>query len=1004
MIADRVYRGASSSLHFRSTTVVDDNEAIYFSALGSSMKRYDPNVAHLYRKRLSTLENGKAIGMQPNESCDASFPGDTADPQRVCPISGRLPGIATLKPCRQCFVRVGRHCDEDLHVACRVHNAHLSPDFDETCFGPVVPVDVRARRTIHKLGQALQSALTDNMNQVRKANQLKKTLFDYRSGRLDFVGSQKMHARARRKHGRVTDGRLALVETKSAKGDLLPFPAPPTTGAGKDVVLKGGLAPTIEEVHNDADSDGYVSCRSQIDESQDEPLAAAEVKPGCVTSPQPNKKFGTPGRKRARNENEEEGTQTSSESSFADTTPGEFEGSPVPVLQDEDCQKTAIPLNDAESRYFNRPQNVSSPVSGPGATLAKIHAQAVGLMPYPPGIIWARTTTRWFAVYNEGGRKRFKTFDPKRPDFGGNAKAAFDAALQFLETKQAWGAVSKPVWGSAAKQANALETPATCEEKETTSSRKRGRPLKSVGSRSITRISSGEGDSEGHDDNKIIAKRSAASSQLSAASPGGSVAEDQDARDRWLQNKEAGEWNADPSSHSLSKYLQRAKVGFDSDIALSRMEKEVAALPLEGHEHVRWYRSKRGFYASVGSETKWFSAFQRGVFKAWSMANDWVEKRLESAEAASNARRYKPGRGKSAGRLRQTEIVDAPFTTLLPTLDSVNIPKEFELFRLSLPNKKLDTGISWDADSQTFKAIKDGNDVTAAKEFPVAKYGTVQRTYHEARQFLSTCILQVKDSQPGETNVAFAPNATSPLGPAPKTVAFSSFSGLSAAQKEELDSLHPLRPGVTWSATQNLWTVSDPGDQSKIIKTFPPSLYGSLTQAYQMASDWAERHLPSSSSLSVPRSSGGLNSGGAAGGVSSISGPVSPLQRQRWRNFSSSGHGRQNLSIARTASLPPSKSKMQENSVSNILNILNKTILQPSSSCTSRLRPTDRMALYNRPLCRSDTVQYTSVNESILSGTENFLKEELNNIGSQSSTTTGTVSGTPCSAELKSAD
>lgn len=70
------------------------------------------------------------------------------------------------------------------------------------------------------------------------------------------------------------------------------------------------------------------------------------------------------------------------------------------------------------------------------------HSLAIqALQPFPIGLIWARTTCRFFAVYRDQTssaihrKKRFKTFDPKK--FGG-VNGAFTAASEFLQTVEPW--------------------------------------------------------------------------------------------------------------------------------------------------------------------------------------------------------------------------------------------------------------------------------------------------------------------------------------------------------------------------------------------------------------------------------------------------------------------------------------------------------------------------------------------------------------------------------------
>lgn len=75
-----------------------------------------------------------------------------------------------------------------------------------------------------------------------------------------------------------------------------------------------------------------------------------------------------------------------------------------------------------------------------------IQSAVAAYLPFPPGLIWARTTTRFFAVFKDptsastNKRKRFKTFDPKR--YGG-VDEAYSAAMEFLSTVEPWESTKK---------------------------------------------------------------------------------------------------------------------------------------------------------------------------------------------------------------------------------------------------------------------------------------------------------------------------------------------------------------------------------------------------------------------------------------------------------------------------------------------------------------------------------------------------------------------------------
>lgn len=65
-------------------------------------------------------------------------------------------------------------------------------------------------------------------------------------------------------------------------------------------------------------------------------------------------------------------------------------------------------------------------------------------MPLQQGIIWAKTTCRFFAVYKDqsnGCKKRFKTFDPKRY---GSVAEAHSAAISFLTRVEPWQSKNHP--------------------------------------------------------------------------------------------------------------------------------------------------------------------------------------------------------------------------------------------------------------------------------------------------------------------------------------------------------------------------------------------------------------------------------------------------------------------------------------------------------------------------------------------------------------------------------
>eukprot|EP01053_Blabericola_migrator_P006936 Blabericola_migrator_1__6935@NODE_3513_length_1717_cov_7_342424_g2181_i0_p1_GENE_NODE_3513_length_1717_cov_7_342424_g2181_i0NODE_3513_length_1717_cov_7_342424_g2181_i0_p1_ORF_typecomplete_len347_score41_80AP2/PF00847_20/9_1e03AP2/PF00847_20/5_5e03AP2/PF00847_20/0_038_NODE_3513_length_1717_cov_7_342424_g2181_i0371077 len=113
------------------------------------------------------------------------------------------------------------------------------------------------------------------------------------------------------------------------------------------------------------------------------------------------------------------------------------------ILQTSNSHSTetsATPVVPVPKRP-GRPSIASTRASAssiPSPSESALQTEAVSLLPYPPGIIWARTTQRWFAIYKEDGsrRKKFKTFDPKKYD--GDCSQAFHAAIDFLSDKEAW--------------------------------------------------------------------------------------------------------------------------------------------------------------------------------------------------------------------------------------------------------------------------------------------------------------------------------------------------------------------------------------------------------------------------------------------------------------------------------------------------------------------------------------------------------------------------------------
>lgn len=93
---------------------------------------------------------------------------------------------------------------------------------------------------------------------------------------------------------------------------------------------------------------------------------------------------------------------------------------------------------DVKEECASRPPRRSNENVLPQNAIQRV---ASSLIPYPKGILWARTTGRWFAIYKETnlqhpGKKKFKTFDPKK--FGGDCWQAYTAACEFLKVVEPW--------------------------------------------------------------------------------------------------------------------------------------------------------------------------------------------------------------------------------------------------------------------------------------------------------------------------------------------------------------------------------------------------------------------------------------------------------------------------------------------------------------------------------------------------------------------------------------
>lgn len=95
------------------------------------------------------------------------------------------------------------------------------------------------------------------------------------------------------------------------------------------------------------------------------------------------------------------------------------------LLDDDDTEDTGHPETSATA----------------DTAALRSHQSVKTLQPFPPGLIWARTTSRFFAVFRDPSgsslhrKKRFKTFDPKK--YGG-VHEAHEAAIKFLESVEPW--------------------------------------------------------------------------------------------------------------------------------------------------------------------------------------------------------------------------------------------------------------------------------------------------------------------------------------------------------------------------------------------------------------------------------------------------------------------------------------------------------------------------------------------------------------------------------------
>eukprot|EP00923_Selenidium_pygospionis_P048429 GHVN01083336.1.p1 GENE.GHVN01083336.1~~GHVN01083336.1.p1 ORF type:complete len:1403 (+),score=198.33 GHVN01083336.1:66-4274(+) len=741
----------------------------------------------------------------------------------TCPIPGNTVGVESLKPCRSCFISVGRHCDIDLHVSCRLHKAHLSPDFDEEFFGASMPIELRARRTIYKLTQALQAGQTENVRLCNKNNFLKRVMHDYKMGWLEFKRSDEGTKRRRLVKGshppspRSRMSPMTLVKLNDNKDGPSRKRFKGGRGSGKHVPWSTDANAQSEVDENDSGAEGsdhYASCKSSEVEEEVEPIEAV--------GPVPTDHSG--------------GTAKSVDSRFDYDDVASEDGNES--LDNSDTHSTAS-TNSANTPVVLAPRVASQYFGGADSDMgkqapktklcpARLQATAMALQPFPPGIIWARTTTRWFAVYSEGGRKRFKTFDPKRNDFGGNVEGALNAATEFLK--------AKTVWQSGKENAG-----------DDSKVKKKGKSVAenrvSVRAKAIEDPDGDEmcdGCDADHSDTETFGKSK-----------------------QRLSRAEIKEKTGSPEAGT------NERIGFDSDLALARMEKEVASLPLEGHEFVRWYRSKRGFYASVGPHTKWFSAFQRGVHKAWCMANSWVDEKLgdktKGERWGANTDRSRAKQiimptsrfqcGEEVSSDDNVVITSSPFSAR-------RIQRDVDKIINAHPEKRLERGICWVSQKSTFSVFYWKNGARTTKSFNPSSIGDVKTAYRLACEFNSLHNhLKDDDEETSDTQRASAhmildgdiqtagayttaQAATSPLSPHQSlNVKVNQETRINEEAKECL----PYPPGVSWDATQKMWTVHlDNGEGP--VKTFPTSLYGSVKKAFNLATSWRL-----GSSLAIPK-------------------------------------------------------------------------------------------------------------------------------------------------------
>lgn len=89
----------------------------------------------------------------------------------------------------------------------------------------------------------------------------------------------------------------------------------------------------------------------------------------------------------------------------------------------------------------------------------------------------------------------------------------------------------------------------------------------------------------------------------------------------------------DSLHHEASSSIDGVLYSADVPTQIAQMETELATLPQ--CSGIKWYRSKRGFSASINGLSKWFSAYSRGVTNAWQLAFQWLETQKELAEQST---------------------------------------------------------------------------------------------------------------------------------------------------------------------------------------------------------------------------------------------------------------------------------------------------------------------------------------------------------------------------------